>query len=168
VCPANAQGQDIESGRETAGRHLHLDELPRLKALVSGPEGEEILAELHKLLQREPPRARRFQRDLFARVRADPEQPAELAIVRDLSASGVRLQLAASAQLDVIKAHDVSIEMRLPGSPFVNCEAMLVRVVERNKNGVVLAFSFVEAVRRDPAFVALLEQLAKVTPGDGR
>jgi hypothetical protein len=118
------------------------------------------LEELHQLLQRGPARARRFRRDLFARIRADSGEHPDVAIVRDISASGVRLQLATTAQLDVMQTSTVWIEMRLPGMPFVNCEAKLVRVIEHHRNGVELAFSFVDDVADDPAFEELLERLA--------
>jgi hypothetical protein len=75
------------------------------------------------------------------------------------------LQLSASAHLDVVQARTILIEMRLPGTPFTSCEATLVRVVEHHKNGVELAFSFVDAAARDPAFDALLQQLGAKTPG---
>jgi PilZ domain-containing protein len=146
-------------------KRLELHGLPRLQALVRGPEGDEILAELQTLMQREPRRAPRFQRDLFARIRISPEQPPEIAVVRDISRSGVRLRLSAAAHLDVMQARTLFIEMRLPGTRFANCAATLVRVVEHHKNGVELAFSFVEGADRDPAFDALLEQLAAETPG---
>jgi hypothetical protein len=137
--------------------------MPKLEALVAGPDGNAILAELQRLLRREPPRAPRFQRKLFARIRVDPEQPPEIAIVRDISRSGVRLQLAPTTCLDVMQARAISIEMRLPGSPFVNCEATLVRVVAHHENGVELAFSFIGAGQRSPDLEALLEQLAAET-----
>jgi hypothetical protein len=150
---------------------LPLDGLPLLKALVDGPNGHEIVAELHRLLelnpQREPRRAHRYHRNLFARIRVDPSGPREVAIVRDISESGVRLQLTASAHLDVMRARSISIEMRLPGTPFVQCEATLVRVVEHHENGVDLAFTFV-AGGRGPGFEALLEQLAAPTASNGR
>ncbi|HTV22798.1 MAG TPA: PilZ domain-containing protein [Polyangiaceae bacterium] len=139
---------------------LSLDQTPRLRALVEGPEGDEILAELHKLVRREPARATRYERNLFARIRAEPDAPPEIAVVRDLSRSGVRLELSSSAHLDVMNARTVAIEMRLPGSPFVSCEATLVRVGEHLANGVELAFSFTQSSQDDPAFAALLERLA--------
>jgi hypothetical protein len=160
VCPIDARVPNDDSARELRATRLPLDGLPRLKSLVSGPDGAEILEELHQLLQRGPARARRFRRDLFARIRADPREHPDVAIVRDISASGVRLQLATTAQLDVMQARTVSIEMRLPGMPFVNCEAKLVRVIEHHKNGVDLAFSFSDSVTEDPALQELLEQLA--------
>jgi hypothetical protein len=168
VCPANPGVSHTASTHEPAAGRLFLDDLPRLKALVSGPDGDELLKELETLLHREPQRARRFQRDLFARVRADPEEAPEVAIVRDISRSGVRLQLASSARLDVIKAHNVFIEMRLPGAQFVSCEATLVRVVERHEKGVELAFSFAGKTLPDPGLEALLEQLAARAEVSGR
>jgi hypothetical protein len=161
VCPADPHlGNAAGSAQAPEATGSFLDDLPRLKALVSGPDGEEILAELQKLSCREPQRARRFQRDMFARIRADPQDPPEVAIVRDVSRSGVRLQVASSARLDVIRARNVFIEMRLPGAQFVSCEATLVRVVEHHQNGVELAFSFARSTGIDPALEELLAQLA--------
>jgi hypothetical protein len=59
-----------------------------------------------------------------------------------------------------MQARAVSIEMRLPGTPFVNCEARLVRVVAHRENGVELAFSFVRGPDQDPRLETLLEGLA--------
>jgi hypothetical protein len=160
VCPIDALVSDDDGPRESRATRLPLDGLPRLKSLVSGPDGAEILEELHQLLQRGPARARRFRRDLFARIRADPREHPDVAIVRDISASGVRLQLATTAQLDVMQANTVWIEMRLPGMPFVTCEAKLVRVIDHHKTGVELAFSFADHVADEPEFEELLEQLA--------
>jgi hypothetical protein len=139
---------------------LSLDQTPKLRALAEGPDGPEILSELQALLRRESLRAPRYERDLFARLRISPDSPPEVAVVRDLSWSGVRLELGSSAHLDVMQARTVSLEMRLPGSEFVSCEATLVRVVEHRPNGVELAFAFVTDATRDPAFDELLERLA--------
>jgi hypothetical protein len=144
---------------------LQLNDLPHLQALIRGPQGDEIVAELQLLLGREPRRAPRFQRDLYARIRINPEQPPEIAVVRDISRSGVRLLLSASAHLDVMQARALFIEMRLPGARFTTCAATLVRVVEHHENGVELAFSFVDGPDRDTAFDALLEHLAAEAPG---
>jgi PilZ domain-containing protein len=141
-------------------RELSLAGLPRLEALVQGAGGAGILEELRQLLQREPLRAPRYRRDLFARVRIDPDEPLEVAIVRDVSRTGVRLRLASSARLDVVQATTVLIEMRLPGTPFVTCEARLVRVGDRHENGVDLAFSFVRNPDQHPMLEALLQRLA--------
>jgi hypothetical protein len=132
---------------------------------MDGPDGAEILRELRQLLRREPLRAPRYQRDLFARIRIDPSEPLEVAIVRDVSRTGVRLRLASSAHLDVVQARTVMIEMRLPGTPFVNCEARLVRVGEHHENGVELAFSFVRNPDQNPLLEALLERLAARAQG---
>jgi hypothetical protein len=166
VCPAKSsqhESSNLEGG--SGNERLRLDGLPHLQALIRGPQGDEILAELQLLLGREPRRAPRFQRDLFARIRINPEQPPEVAVVRDISRSGVRLQLSASAHLDVMQARTLFIEMRLPGARFTTCAATLVRVVEHRENGVELAFSFVDGAERDPAFDALLDQLAAKAPG---
>jgi PilZ domain-containing protein len=141
-------------------RQLSLEGLPRLEALVQGVDGSEILRELRQLLRREPRRAPRYRRDLFARIRVDPSEPLEVAIVRDVSRTGVRLRLASSAHLDVVQTRTVIIEMRLPGAPFVACEARLVRVGEHHENGVELAFSFVRNPDQHPTLDALLEGLA--------
>lgn len=89
--------------------------MPKLRALIEGPDGPEILAELQKLVRRESIRAPRYERDLFARIRVSPDAPPEIAVIRDLSRSGVRLELGSSAHLDVMQARTVSIEMRLRG-----------------------------------------------------
>jgi hypothetical protein len=161
VFPANApRPQPDPSSEATAQHHLSLDETPKLRALVEGPDGPEILAELQKLLRRESLRAPRYERDLLARVRSSPGSTPEVAVIRDLSRSGARLELGSSAQLDVMQARTVSIEMRLPGMGFVSREATLVRVVEHRQNGVELAFSFVEGMAPDPGFEELMRRLA--------
>lgn len=157
MCPADdtdpsARG-DLERGSS------FLEGLPRLQALAVGPDGADILAELKRLVARQPQRAPRYRRDLLARIRIDGGRPPEVAVVRDISASGVRLRVPASAHLDVVQARQVTLEMRLPGSPFVTCTAALVRVVERHENAVELAFSL-QREGPDPAFEALLAQLA--------
>jgi hypothetical protein len=161
VCPANAPRTQSHPSSAATASHLSLDQTPKLRALVEGPDGAEILAELQKLLRRESLRAPRYERDMFARVRVSPSGAPEVAVIRDLSRSGVRLELGASAHLDVMQARTVSIEMRLPGMAFVNREATLVRVGEERPNGVELAFTFVGAAQPDPAFDELVEQLAR-------
>lgn len=156
MCPADAAD---ENARDIERRLPSLEDLPKLRALVHGPGGADILAELERLLARQPQRAPRYRRDLLARIRTAEGRPPEVAVVRDISASGVRLRVPASAHLDVVQARQVILEMRLPGSPFVSCEAALVRVVERQENAVELAFSLLRA-EPDPAFDALLAQLA--------
>ena len=153
-----------EATQEAAEKRLALDGYPLLQALLRGPDGEALRDELLRLVHREPRRAQRFQRDLFARIRSEPDGPPEIAIVRDISQSGVRLELSASAHLDVMHTRSVFIEMRLPRAPFVTCEATLVRVVEHHQNGVELAFTFVRPAGSDPAFEALLAQLASTVP----
>jgi hypothetical protein len=160
VCPANAPRPQTDPPTQATAQRLSLDETPRLRALVEGPDGAEILAELQKLMRRESVRAPRYERDLFARIRISPGSAPEVAVIRDLSRSGVRLALGSSAHLDVIQARSVSIEMRLPGTAFVSCEANLVRVVEQRQNGMELAFAFVDGVEGDPAFNELIERLA--------
>lgn len=161
MCPANAQRPQPDPPSEATAPRVSLDQTPKLRALVEGPDGPEILAELQKLLRRESVRAPRYERDLFARVRASPDAAPEIAVVRDLSRSGVRLELGASAHLDVMQARTVSIEMRLPGMAFVNREATLVRVGEQRAKGVELAFAFVGGSGQDPAFDELVDYLAR-------
>lgn len=158
--PANASKPQSDPASSEALPRLCLDQTPKLRALVEGPDGPEILRELQRLLRREPARATRYERDLFARIHVSADDPPEIAIIRDLSRSGARLELGASARLDVMRARTVSIEMRLPGTPFVTREATLVRVVERRENGVELAFSFVDSAEQDPAFDTLIARLA--------
>jgi hypothetical protein len=166
VCPArSSRHESPKVDEEEAKERLQLDGLPHLQAVIRGPQGDEILAELQMLLGREPRRAPRFQRNLFARIRINPEQPPEIAVVRDISRTGVRLQLSASAHLDVMQARTIAIEMRLPGTGFTTCAATLVRVVGHHDNGVELAFSFVNEADRDSALDALLEQLAAKMSG---
>jgi hypothetical protein len=165
VCPANAQRSQPETPSEAAAARLSREQTPKLCALLEGPDGPEILAELQKLLRRESVRAPRYERDLFARIRVSPEAPPEIAVIRDMSRSGVRLELGSSVQLDIMQARTVSIDMRLPGMAFVSCEASLVRVVEHHANGVELAFAFVDGVQHDPAFGELVERLASEPVG---
>ena len=157
MCPADAVDEPARGDLERSGPSL--EGLPRLQALVRGPDGADILSELKRLVARQPQRAPRYRRDLLARIRIDADRPLEVAVVRDISASGVRLRVPASAHLDVVQARQVTLEMRLPGNPFVTCTAALVRVVERQENAVELAFSL-QRTQSDPAFEALLSQLA--------
>lgn len=160
MCPANAPRPQPDPATEATAPRLSLDQTPRLRALVEGPDGPEILAELQKLVRRDSLRAPRYERDLFARIRVNPDAPPEIAVVRDLSRSGVRLELGASAHLDVMQARTVLIEMRLRGMAFVSREATLVRVGEQRPNGVELAFTFARDMQQDPAFDELVEHLA--------
>ena len=161
MCPADALETDGQTDDEAEERpRLSLDGFPHLQALVNGPNGTEILEELEQLMFREPNRAPRYQRDLFARIRVSDDQPPEVGIVRDVSRSGVRLQLTASAHLDIMKSRTIRIEMRRPGTPFVSCEARLVRVIAHHKGGVELAFSFLRQDEHDPDLERLLSYLA--------
>lgn len=161
MCPANAPRPQADPTSEAKPPRLSLDQTPKLRALVEGPDGPEILAELQKLLRRESIRAPRYERDLFARVRVSPDAAPEIAVIRDLSRSGARLELSSSAHLDVMQARTVSIEMRLPGMAFVNRDATLVRVGEQRAQGVELAFAFVGGSAQDSAFDELVDYLAR-------
>ena len=158
MCPTDLLEERARGDAEP--RRLSLEGLPLLLALVAGPSGADILAELERLIARQVPRAPRYRRDLFARIIAGEGRLPEIAVVRDISASGVRLRVPASVHLDVVQARNVTLEMRLPGTPFVTCGAALVRVVEQHDNAVELAFSLLRT-RADPAFDALLAQLAE-------
>ncbi len=144
---------------------MSLADLPLLQTLIQGPDGADIMRELQRLVSREPRRAPRFQRSLFARVRVSAKEAPEVAVIRDISESGVRLQLSSSAHLDVQRARTICIEMRLPGGSFVNCEATLVRVVGHLETGVELAFSFSAASQSNPELAALLAHLASAASG---
>lgn len=166
MCPANASAPITPPADGEDDKQLCLADLPRLQALIQGPDGAEIMRELHRLVNREPRRAPRFQRNMFARIRVGAEEAPEVAVVRNISRSGVRLRLSSSAHLDVLRARTISIEMRLPGAPFVNCEATLVRVVEHLESGVELAFSFSPASQADPSFVQMLDRLASTASNE--
>ena len=157
MCPVDAMDESARAELDSSSPSL--EGLPRLQALVRGPDGADILSELKRLVARQPQRAPRYRRDLLARIRIGEERPPEVAVVRDISASGVRLRIPASAHLDVVQARQVTLEMRLPGSAFVTCMAALVRVVEHQANAVELAFSLQRGTA-DPAFEALLARLA--------
>jgi hypothetical protein len=150
--PASSPAQESQD--------LSLDGLPKLQALMQGPDGPALLNELRQLLAREPRRARRFRRSLFARLQIQADEPPEVAVVRDLSESGVRLQLGTASRLDVMQARNVILEMRLPGTAFVRCEAKLVRVVAHHDKGVDLAFSFIKDAGHEQGLADLLERLA--------
>lgn len=166
MCPAESSDTGASAPETPARRALSLEGLPKLQALVQGPDGADILLELERLVARQAQRAPRYRRDLLARIRAGNGRPPEVAVVRDISATGVRLRIPASVQLDVVEARQVTLEMRLPGGPFVSCAAALVRVVERRDNAVELAFSLLRS-GPDPAFDALLAQLSLTEPGNG-
>jgi hypothetical protein len=138
-----------------------LDESPRLQALIAGPDGAAILSELLRLVERQQQRAPRYGKPLFARLRAEGTEAAEVAVLRDISASGVRLQLPTSAQLDVLRARHVWIEIRVPGSPPLELGATLVRVAAQRENGTELAFQFSDESQKDPRLHALLARLAR-------
>lgn len=143
-----------------------LEDSPRLRALIAGPDGEEILSELLRLMERPQQRAPRYGKPLFARVRAEGTEVAEVALLRDISASGVRLQLPTSAQLDVLRARNVRIEIRVPGSIPLELGATLVRVAAQRENGTELAFQFSDESRMDPRLHALLARLARQRAGN--
>lgn len=138
-----------------------LEDCPRLQALVAGEDGAQILAELLKIVERQHQRAPRYGKPMLARLRTDGADFAEVAVLRDISASGVRLQLPASAQLDVLRARHVWIEARVPGSPPLELGATLVRVAAQRENGTELAFQFSDASQKDPRLHALLGRLAR-------
>lgn len=138
-----------------------LEDYPRLQALVGGVDGAEILSELLRLLDRQHQRAPRYGKPLLARLRTEGAQTEEVAVLRDISASGVRLQLPSSAQLDVVRARQVMIEARVPGSPPLELAATLVRVAAQRENGTELAFQFSDESRKDPRLHALLARLAR-------
>lgn len=138
-----------------------LEDCPRLQALIAGADGAEILSELRRLLERQHQRAPRYGKPLLGRLRTEGMDVPEVAVLRDISASGVRLQLPASAQVDVLRARQVWIEARMPGHPPLELGATLVRVAARRENGTELAFQFSEESRKDPRLHALLARLAR-------
>jgi hypothetical protein len=138
-----------------------LEDYPRLQALISGVDGAEILSELLRLIERQQQRAPRYGKPMLARLRAEGAETEEVAVLRDISASGVRLQLPSSAQLDVLRARQVRIEARVPGSPPLELGATLVRVAAQRENGTELAFQFSDESRKDPRLHALLARLAR-------
>ncbi|MEY4546560.1 MAG: hypothetical protein RL685_2755 [Pseudomonadota bacterium] len=142
-----------------------LADAPRLRALIAGPDGAEILSELLRLVERQQQRAPRYGKPMFARLRAEGAEDAEVVVLRDISASGVRLQLPTSAQLDLLLAH-VWIEVRVPGSPPLELGATLVRVAAQRENGTELAFQFSDESRKDPRLHALLAHLARQRTGN--
>jgi hypothetical protein len=137
-----------------------LSNLPRLRALVEGPDGAALLEELHRLVHGSGARAPRYRHKLFARVRSEGASVPEVAIVVDISASGVCLELSPSAELDALHAQRVTIETRLPGCDTVRLTATLVRVAGQGQVGTSLAFRFDEASQRDPGLHGLLERLS--------
>jgi hypothetical protein len=148
-----------------------LEDYPRLQALIGGAGGAEILSELLRLVERQHQRAPRYGKALLARLRADGSESVEVAVLRDISASGVRLQLPTSAQLDVVRARQVWIEARVPGSSPLELAATLVRVAAQRDNGTELAFQFSDESRKDPRLHALLARLARERasePGSSR
>jgi hypothetical protein len=119
----------------------------------------------NSMKESEPPglrrseRARRYRRDLLAGVYSTAKEPPEVAVVRDISESGLRVRLDASARFDVVRTRNPWIELRLPGAPFVRCAVTFVRVAEHRPDGVELAFALSDEAQRDPALQALLARL---------
>lgn len=143
-----------------------LEGCPRLQALIAEEGGAEILSELRRVVERQRQRAPRYGKPLLARLRTEGSEQEEVAVLRDISASGVRLQLPSSAQLDVVRARQVWIEARVPGSPPLELCATLVRVAAQRENGTELAFQFSEESTKDPRLHALLARLARERAAD--
>lgn len=159
--PSSAPAPSPSNQTADVAPQLSLAELPLLQALVLGAGGASILRELEQLTSRESQRARRFGRSLFARVEGRPGEPPEVAVVCDISETGVRLRVSPAAQLDLMQARNVWVEVRRPGAAFVRCDARLVRVAGYGSHGVELAFAFSQEAQRQPALHEMLRQLAK-------
>lgn len=151
----------MQSSGEPPAAPSWLEDCPRLQALIAGEGGAQILSELLRVVERQHQRAPRYGKALLARLRTEGTDLAEVAMLRDISATGVRLQLPASAQLDVLRARQVWIEARVPGSPPLELSATLVRVAAQRDNGTELAFQFSDESKKDPRLHALLARLAR-------
>ena len=137
---------DDEDGLERSFG-LSLSSFPLLREALLR-EGQALRSELlefaHALQYKRAPRVRR---NLMARIHIGDGDVPEVAIMRDLSATGVRLWVDGCHSFDAANAQPYFIEVRIPGSRgYVGLQARLVRVAEHGRErGVELGFSFVDA-----------------------
>lgn len=91
-------------------------------------------------------RAPRVKRNLMARIHlADSDVP-EVAVIRDLSATGARLWVDGDRAFNAASTDTYEVEIRVPASrSYVSTFARLVRVADNHRGrGVELAFSFTD------------------------
>ncbi|MDD9946910.1 MAG: PilZ domain-containing protein [Myxococcales bacterium] len=89
-------------------------------------------------------RAPRIKRNLMARVYLHQDEIPDVAIVRDISESGVRVWVDRGCSLDAAVTGTI-MEIKVPGTrEYVAVTAELVRVVDaKTRRGMELAFRFV-------------------------
>lgn len=125
------------------GVGVSLDAFPLLRQALENhgaPFRTELLEFAHTVQYQ---RAPRVKRSLVARVYVDPLVP-EVAVVRDLSESGVRLWVGVEAGFEAGRAEPYKLEVKVPGSRrYLSMSARLVRVArEDTRRGIELAFQF--------------------------
>lgn len=110
-------------------------------------------------------RAPRWKRNLLARITVNDSGVPEVAVVRDLSESGVRLWVEGEQGFDATRVEPYPVEIRVPGSRAYVCTlARLVRVhVTDRGRGAELAFSFTEETDQE-GLRHLLEKVKESTP----
>ena len=134
---------------------ISLQTFPLLRKVLD-KHGEALRSELlefaHALHYK---RATRVRRNLVARIFVENDYP-EVAVVRDVSESGVRLWMDGDQSLDASRQEPYRLEVKVPGSRnYLAMQAQLVRVVEhRGERGLELAFRFTS-----PLEVQALQQL---------
>ena len=133
-----------------------LSDYPRLKAIVNGGD-QALKAELVEfVLATRYERAPRRRRVLLASMTLRDDQHS-VAIVRDISETGIRLWVDGEDPVDAASAEPVRVEVKIPGSDVVAAmDAVLVRVAGTpQKRGIELAFQF----KLDDTSRAQLERL---------
>lgn len=132
---------------------LSLEAFPLLRAALAqhGAQLRSELLEFAHALQYK--RAPRLKRNLMARVHLTDSDVPEVAVVRDLSATGVRLWVDGDRPFNAASSSAYELEIRVPGSrSYVRTFACLVRIVSHDRGrGAELAFSFTEAT--DPSLL---------------
>lgn len=122
---------------------VSLEMFPTLRAALE-EHGEVFRGELmefaHALHYKRAPRVRR---SLVAHVFTGGDVP-EVAVVRDISETGVRLWVDGDQAFDAGHQNLYRIEVKVPGSRrYISMRAQLVRVAENQRErGVELAFRF--------------------------
>jgi hypothetical protein len=123
---------------------LPADRYPLLSELVDRPDGGRLRLELEELLGAHPIRARAPRRQIkrLARLRAGTYD--EVVLLKDLSASGVRLLVPAGEPLDIHRTKEMELVVRLPPGR-LSLPISIVRVCGQDKGYLDLGFRFLVA-----------------------
>lgn len=131
---------DEASAEERFGEMLPLDECPTLAKALAGPDGARLGGELERLFHgRLKSRATRRQVKRITRLQWASYD--EVVLLKDVSASGVRLSIRADQPLDLRHMLEMRLTVQLPGDRHI-IPVALVRVIGKDGGNIDLACRF--------------------------